>query len=173
MSATGFKGHDSKLMTVPAKHRVEKLVGKSARDVALGVLDGYIAFHLQLAQNASFKNFKREAGQSDLRPGRFAVLAIIHDNPGITPLALSRASGRDKSTITPMLRDLERLQALVRRPNVTDKRSHVLHLTPAGEEMYTHLAACAAAHDRQLDAIMGDRKDELIALLRRVETAFD
>ena len=71
------------------------------------MLDHYIGFHLRLAQNASFKAFKRLTGESDLKPGWFAVMMLVHVNPGITPMALSRASGRDKSTLTPVLRDLE------------------------------------------------------------------
>ena len=74
--------------------------------LSLGVLDDYVGFHLRLAQNASFRAFKRLTGERSLRPGWFAVLSIIDANPGITPMALSRASGRDKSTITPVLRDL-------------------------------------------------------------------
>ena len=97
--------------------------------ICLGELDDYIGFHLRLAQNASFKAFKRQTGQSDLRPGRFAVLALIHHNPGITPMALSLASGRDKSTITPVLRDLQRAGMITRTPVPRDKRSHSLHLT--------------------------------------------
>ena len=83
--------------------------------VELGVLGDYIGFHLRLAQAASFRAFKRHAGIPGLRPGWFAVLSLIDDNPGITPIALSRASGRDKSTITPLLRDLARDELIAPR----------------------------------------------------------
>jgi DNA-binding MarR family transcriptional regulator len=139
----------------------------------LGPLDQALGFHLRLAQNASFKAFKRHTGEADLRPGWFAVLNIIHHNPGITPIALSRGSGRDKSTITPVLRDLLR-DGLIRRGAIpTDKRSYALFLTEEGEERLSHLAACAAAHDQELDAIVGNKKDELIRLLRRIVTVLD
>ncbi len=160
-------------MTANINHPTDRSSRPSERETVIGELDNYIGFHLRLAQNASFNAFKRQVGQGDLRPGRYAVLAIIHDNPGITPLALSRASGRDKSTITPVLRDLERANAIIRRPNATDKRSAVLVITPEGEEMFERLAACAAAHDRRLDAIVGDKKHELIALLRRIAASLD
>jgi len=139
----------------------------------LGPLDQALGFHLRLAQNASFKAFKRHTGEADLRPGWYAVLNIIHHNPGITPIALSRGSGRDKSTITPVLRDLLR-DGLIRRGAIpTDKRSYALFLTEAGQERLSHLAACAVAHDEELDAIVGDKKDELIGLLRRIATVLD
>ena len=49
-----------------------------------------------------------------MRPGRFAMLTLIGRNPGISQTALSRANGRDKSTLTPLLADLVR-RGLVRR----------------------------------------------------------
>ena len=141
--------------------------------VDLGVLDDLIGFHLRLAQNVSFRAFKRLTGEAKLRPGWFAVLTLIERNPGITPMALARASGRDKSTITPIIRDLLH-ESLVRRRDIpSDRRSYSLFLTPKGEEKLAHLGACAAQHDRDLDAIVGDRKAELLRLLRAVATMLD
>lgn len=141
--------------------------------IRLGELEDRVGFHLRLAQNASFKAFKRHAGDSDLRPGWFAVLSLIDSNPGITPMALSRASGRDKSTITPVVRDLLRANLISRKPVKTDKRSYALFLTPAGEEKRAYLSDCAREHDRELDEIVGDGKDLLVQLLRRIITTLD
>jgi DNA-binding MarR family transcriptional regulator len=138
--------------------------------VRLGVLEDLIGFHLRLAQNVSFRAFKRLTGVANLRPGWFAVLTLIEVNPGITPMELSRASGRDKSTITPVLRDLQREGLVLRQDIPTDRRSYGLFLTRKGEEKRAHLAACAAEHDRQLDAIVGDQKGELLRLLRAIST---
>jgi DNA-binding MarR family transcriptional regulator len=147
--------------------------GEGGEGIRLGPLDDYIGFHLRLAQAASFRSFKRHTGLRNLRPGWFAVLSIINDNPGITPIALSRASGRDKSTITPVLRDLEREKLISREEIPSDRRSYALRLTQKGAESLAHLATCAAAHDRELDAIVGDAKGELLALLRRIVAELD
>ncbi len=136
--------------------------------VRLGMLGEALGFYLRLAQSSSFRAFKRLTGVHNLRPGWFAVLSLISDNPGITPIALSRACGRDKSTITPILRDLGRERLIRREPVPNDRRSYALHLTPAGRETLSHLAECAAAHDRELDAIVGGRKEELITMLRHI-----
>jgi DNA-binding MarR family transcriptional regulator len=142
-------------------------------EIRLGILEGYIGFHVQLAQNASFKAFQRLTGEPRLRPGWFAVLSLIGSNPGITPVLLSRASGRDKSTLTPVLRDLTHGNLIERRAVPNDKRSYSLALTPAGKEKLRELAKHAATHDRKLDKIVGPKKAELLAMLRRIMTLLD
>jgi DNA-binding MarR family transcriptional regulator len=137
-------------------------------EVRLGPLEHYIAFHLRLAQGASFRAFQRRSGMPGLRQGWFAVLMLIRENPGITPMALSRASGRDKSTMTPILRALEREGLVTREAVPGDRRSYALTLTAAGEARLAHLRERAAEHDARLDAIVGERKPELLTLLRRI-----
>lgn len=136
--------------------------------IRLGRLEDYIGFYLRMAQGASFRAFKRQSGVSNLRQGWFAVLSLVNDNPGITPVALSRASGRDKSTLTPVLRDLTREKLIRREPIPRDRRSYALHLTPAGSERLAQLAAAAAAHDHALDVIVGEHKPLMLHLLRRI-----
>lgn len=134
----------------------------------LGVLDEYVGFHLQLAQSVAFRSFKRYTGISNLRVGWFTVLSLIADNPGITPIAISRASGRDKSTITPVIHDLLRDELIVRELNPDDRRSYGLRLTDKGEKTLDHLAACAAEHDAAIVAIVGECRGPLIEALRRI-----
>src|ERR1043165_8828555 len=57
---------------------------------------------------AAFGAFSRLAKEIGTRPGRFATLMLIGRNPGISQTALSRANGRDKSSLTPVLNDLDR-----------------------------------------------------------------
>lgn len=138
-------------------------------EIALGELDQSVAFHLRLAQEASFHAFSRRVGASDLSPGRFAALAIIGENPGITQTALGRASGRDKSSLTPVLDDLERRGLVVRERVATDRRSYALALTSEGEAALREFKVHAAAHDRDIDRLAGpEGKTELIRVLRRI-----
>lgn len=140
----------------------------ASSDVRLGILDSYIGFHLRMAQNASFRSVRERAGDHDLRPGWFAVLSIIGDNPGISPAEVSRAAGRDKSTLTPVLHDLIKKHYLEKEPRPGDRRSYRLWLTAEGRARLDEIAVHAAAHERMLDSIAGSRKAELIALLRRI-----
>jgi DNA-binding MarR family transcriptional regulator len=147
-------------------------VAPAAEPLQLGPLAGFIGFHLRLAQEASFQAFARRVRSSEMRPGRFALLALIGQNPGISQTALGRAAGRDKSTLTPALNDLVH-RALVKRQRVaSDRRSYALSLTPKGEKLIEALFEHAHEHDRELDAIVGlKHKAEFIRTLRRLAMA--
>jgi DNA-binding MarR family transcriptional regulator len=137
-------------------------------EVRLGPLDDLIGFHLRLAQDASFRAFAGEAGQPDIKPGRFAAMMLISHNPGITQIALARAMARDKSTITPVVQELEKRGLVARRQMPSDRRSFTLELTPQGETTLQDLLAHALEHDRRLDAIVGEAKPEFLRLLRKI-----
>ena len=137
-------------------------------DVRLGALAEWIGFHLRLAQDASFRAFAKHSGQPHLKPGRFAAMMVIHNNPGLTQTALGRAISRDKSTVTPLVQELHRHGLVRRRPSTIDRRSVTLTLTRSGEAALADLLAHARAHDRRLDGIVGRRKAALIILLRKI-----
>lgn len=135
--------------------------------VRLGPLGDEIGYNLQVAQAMSFQAFSALVGDTGLRPGRYALLQLINDNPGISQTTLSHATGRDKSTLTPLLADLERRGLVVREPDPADGRGRRLMLTEAGEEKRAVLAECAKAHDARLDRILGPHsKQQLLEMLR-------
>ena len=104
-----------------------------------------------------------------LRQGWFAVLLLIRENPGITPMALSRGSGRDKSTITPMLRDARARGA--RRAGGGTGRPPQLRAAADHRRRGRGSPTCERAPPsttRRLDAIVGEQKQALLAVLRRI-----
>ena len=136
--------------------------------IRLGPLDNFIGFNLRLAQDASFQTYAQRVGKPHLRPGRFAAMMLIHQNPGITQMELSRAIARDKSSVTPLVQTLQREGLITRTPSETDRRRVHMRLTEAGEKALESLLAHAEEHDRKLDAIVGDRKAELLELLKMI-----
>ena len=135
----------------------------------LGPLKGYIGFQLRRAQDVSFQAFARRVGENDLSPGRFAILSVINENPGINQTALSYATGRDKSTLTPALKDLEKRGFVSRERSSVDRRAYTLNLTDLGRKHLRELTVHAEAHDRALDAIVGEfHKPLFIHLLEQI-----
>ena len=144
-------------------------VSEPVDGVDYGPLAEWLGFHLRMAQIASFQAFASEVGEVDLPPGRFALITLIGRNPGISQTVLSRAAGRDKSTLTPALRDLTKRGLIACARSATDRRSYHLSLTPAGQATLRRLTQCAARHERNLDRIVGTRdRVKLLHLLRKI-----
>ncbi|TGD94787.1 MarR family winged helix-turn-helix transcriptional regulator [Methylobacterium nonmethylotrophicum] len=140
--------------------------------VRLGWLGDAIGYNLRLAQDASFQAFSALAGETGLRPGRYALMQLIGDNPGIGQTALSAAVGRDKSTLTPLLNDLERRGLIARAPDPHDRRGRRIALTAAGRAKLAQLAACAARHDARLNAVFApDERAQFLNHLKRLTEA--
>lgn len=134
-------------------------------------LSDAIAYALRLAQEASFAAYLQRVGNPDLKPGRYTVLMLLAGNPGLTPTALSRSSGRDKSTLTNTLRDLEARGYVVRSPTEGDRRSYAVSLTPVGRDLLDQLRRHAEAHDAMLDRVVGADKARLMSILGRIARA--
>jgi DNA-binding MarR family transcriptional regulator len=134
-----------------------------------GPLAGWVGFNLRMAQAAAFQAFSRLAKEIGTRPGRFATLMLIGRNPGISQTALSRANGRDKSSLTPVLNDLARRGLVSRRRTRADQRTYRLSLTPAGRRLLAGLTRCAREHERKLDRIIGAGEQKaFVRVLRRI-----
>lgn len=142
--------------------------------IRLGPLATFLGFHLRLAQEASFRAFAGRVGDPGLRPSRFAMLVLIAENPGLAQRDLSRASGRDTSTLTTALDDLVHRGLVLRERAAADRRSYALRLTPRGHRVLARLMAHARAHDAALDALVGARgKATLLRLLQRIVDGLD
>jgi DNA-binding MarR family transcriptional regulator len=143
----------------------------AAEAIDYGPLQDWLGFNLRMAQTSSFQAFSRLSKEIGVRPGRFATLTLIARNPGIGQTALSRANGRDKSSLTPVLNDLVR-RGLVRRQRLRqDRRAYRLTLTPAGERVLRQLTECAERHERKLDAIVSLReRAQFLKILRKITT---
>ena len=150
----------------PVQHIVEPM--ESGADVKLGFLGDFIGFHLRLAQDASYRTFSRTSDKDMIKPGRFPALAIIHLNPGISQSALGRAIARDKSTVSPLIKDLQKSGFIARKPSIHDRRSVTLSLTKKGERTLDKLLVRANEHEQELDRLAGGSKARLITLLDKI-----
>ncbi len=142
--------------------------------IKFGPLDRWIGFNLRMAQEATFQAFSRLSKEIGESPGRFATLTIIGRNPGISQTELSQASGRDKSSITPVIEDLVRRGLVERKRERHDRRAWRLSLTAAGIKTLYTLTRCARTHERNLDRIIG-RSDRarFLAVLKRLAAGFE
>ncbi len=139
------------------------------RPIRLGWLDDSVAFRLRRAQEASGQALVRPLEAEDLKLGSFALLLLISENPGINQTLLSKANGRDKSTLTSSLRNLEKRGFISRKRETSDMRNYTLSLTSAGEKELEILQSYAHAHEQKLRRIVGASKvQELLETLERI-----
>lgn len=68
-----------------------------------------------------------------LRPVEYTILALLRENPSLTPARLARALAVTAPNITAWLSRLEERGLLARSASQTDRREQVLGLTAAGE----------------------------------------
>jgi DNA-binding MarR family transcriptional regulator len=140
-----------------------------SREIDFGWLGGTVGLHLRLAQEVAFQAFARRANGADASPWRFAVLFLIDANPGLTQGDLAAAIRRNTSSLTPVLDDLCRLGYVVRERLESDRRAYTLTLTPAGKTVMAELRACAIAHEREIDRLVGrTNRSAFIHTLKRI-----
>jgi DNA-binding MarR family transcriptional regulator len=138
------------------------------KPINLGWLGGTVGFHLRTAQEAAFQAFARRANGADARPWRFAVLALIDANSGLTQGELAAAIRRNTSSLTPVLDDLCRQQYVSRQRLEIDRRAYALKLTPKGKAAMVKLMASAVEHEREVDRLVGAKRAEFICMLKTV-----
>ena len=122
-----------------------------------------------MAQESAFQAFSRRSLEVGESPGRFATLTLIGRNPGISQTELSLASGRDKSSLTPVVEDLVRRGMVERKRMESDRRTYRLNLTVAGKKTLSLMTRCARRHERNLDAVIGQRdRKRFVHILKRI-----
>ncbi|OSQ38055.1 MarR family winged helix-turn-helix transcriptional regulator [Thalassospira mesophila] len=86
----------------------------------------------------AYKRAMRQAyhqAEIPLAISHIRTLKGISAMPACTPLALSSRTKRDKGQVTRLIKDLLAQNLIEKHQHPGDKRSNILHLTPAGHHM--------------------------------------
>ena len=137
----------------------------------LGRFADSVGFHLRRAHEAAQQDVAASLADTGLLPIHGEVLAFIGDNPGTIPSVVASSLGRDRSSVTGILRTLLDRGLIERARTTRDRRAALLQLTPAGEAMLQRLQQRAAACDAALDRILGEDKPALLEQLHRISAA--
>jgi DNA-binding MarR family transcriptional regulator len=96
----------------------------------------------------------------------YVVLMALADEPVRTQTALAEVIRADKTRIIPVLDDLQRRGLIERSPDPTDRRSHLLSLTPAGTEMFQSVRSGIRVYEQRLLARLSPaERDGLLGAL--------
>jgi len=137
----------------------------------LGRFADSVSFHLRRSHEVAQQHIAASLADTGLLPIHAEMLAMIGDNPGTIPSVVADALGRDRSSVTGILRTLIDRGLIERARTIRDRRAALLQLTPAGEAMLQRLQEHVAACDATLDRILGEDKPALLEQLRRISAA--
>ncbi len=133
----------------------------------LSALEKNVGFHMRKAFLVAQGSFLKETGVK-LMTGQYSVMEIISTNPGRTQSAIAWAAGLDRSSLVPILNQLEKNGLIVREPVENDKRAYAVTLTEAGEEELNSLREKIDDMEKIFVSGLGVRNhQQLINLLKR------
>jgi DNA-binding MarR family transcriptional regulator len=125
-----------------------------------------LATRLRLAVTRTARRLRQEAG-ADLSPSQAAALACIDRHGPLTPSELATRERVQRPTVTRMIGRLEEDGLVARTADLSDRRSCLVAVTPAGHDLLERLRnrkdAYLARRLRELDP------DERAALARAAE----
>jgi len=84
----------------------------------------------------------------------YIVLTALAEQPVRTQAALAQAISADKSRIIGVLDDLQKRDLITRQPDASDRRVHLLSLTPAGDRLRRSVQAAIRASEEEVLATL-------------------
>jgi DNA-binding MarR family transcriptional regulator len=140
--------------------RRERKGGRGPLDI--GVLDDHLGYLIRRLQVWVFQDFIRTLAPIDIRPAQYSVLVVIAANPGLSQSDLADRLGIERARLVRVLDKLERRGLTRRLPSRSDRRSHALRLTRAGQKTLKHATMLAARHETQLAERLGSERRKLL-----------
>ena len=143
-----------------------------ATEPSSALLEGLTGYVLRRASGAVMADFMAVMNDLGLRPGLFAILAMVRDNPGINQTGLGRVLGIQRANLVPLVGELSARGLVERRPAPHDRRAFALHLSSDGEALLAEAEWRVHAHEeRMLIGLSGDERRILLDLLGRIRGA--
>ena len=107
--------------------------------------------------------------EAGLHPYHHAILAVLDEGSRETQGAIADALGYDKGQLVGLLDELEEAGLVVRQRDQTDRRRHVVQMTPAGRKALEKARRLSAGLDENFLSALSDReREQLHALLLRL-----
>ncbi len=114
-------------------------------------------------------SFRASLGTHDVHPRQFAILWALADGNGRSQQEVSAELRIPASRLVALVDDLEERGLVSRSAHPSDRRAHVLRLTPAGKRTFQQLLRVARAHEERMFAGLSESEQEqLRGLLLRI-----
>lgn len=148
--------------------------GNASLDASrLGMVGELFTVRLQRAEVLLNKATSQAWAGYTVRAGSIGVLSLIVEEPGISQIDIARRTNFDKSTITGIVNNLEKLGWAERRPSASDGRSYALHATREGKAKLRGIVdGVKQIEARMLADVPDDMIKQLSELLDLVHASF-
>lgn len=150
----------------PAKPRTRAKLRKTKAN-GLG-LEDLLGYNLRRAHGVQRQRFAAVFAPYRIRPVQLSILGLIYEQPRLKQADLGRRLDIKRANIVTLLDELERRNLIERKQAHTDRRSHMLQLTPAGRRLTAELLDLHARLEANLAEHLGLReRDQLLRLLKK------
>jgi DNA-binding MarR family transcriptional regulator len=103
-------------------------------------VDEHICFAIYSATHAFGKAYNPLLKKLGLTYPQYMALTVLWENDGVTVGEMCKQLHLDSSTLTPLLKRLEKLGHIIRKRGAKDERQVFVSLTPSGTELQSHAA---------------------------------
>ena len=129
-------------------------------------------FLIRRAHQKAAAAFSSATRELDLTPVQFSSLLAIKYNPDIDATRVSELISFDRTTIGHVLGRLERKRLIQRTSGVLDKRTKLLTITPAGEQMVKKVSSKVSDIAQAiLSPLSSAERKTLLTLLAKLNTS--
>ena len=138
-------------------------------ELTSGQLDQSAMHLLHRAGQSADGLFQAAANDIDLTPRQLAVLEAVAASEGGNQTELVRRTGIDRSTLSDVVRRLQKRRLLQRRRTTDDARAYAIVLTDKGREVLRTIEPIAKRADEQLLAALSRKqREQLIHALQSI-----
>jgi DNA-binding MarR family transcriptional regulator len=131
------------------------------------VLTQSLSVQLNRAAQKSRDLFNRSLQPLNLTSKGFAVLSVLQEGIMCSQMDLGKCLGIDRTTMVSVIDELEQHHFVERTRHPTDRRQHVIILTPRGKEVYQRAQQAAERFEEAyLAPLTAQQRQQLIMLLQ-------
>ena len=147
-------------------------IGPHQAGRVLGGVSSRTGFLLSTLGQESLRQGRAVLAQHDLKPRQLRILDLLADRGPISQRQLGELMAIDHSILVHMLNPLETDKLVKRERDTTDRRRHLVTITPAGKRRLSQADhAFSDAEDAFFRPLTAEQRDELHNLLLTLRDA--
>ena len=132
-------------------------------------LEHQVGYWLRRAYQRHMAIFAGIMSDLDLTSMQFAALVKLHELKAVSQTELGRLTGMDRATISGVVARLKRRNLVLYKPDPLEKRSRIIALTPAGEDLlHGAMQRIGRVTEQTLEPIGAADRDSLRSILQKM-----